>query len=237
MPPSKPDHNSCANCLTRHSTEWRDLDGRSLAYLDRATRTVATGMNLYHQGDNADGIYCIQSGLIGLRRIDENGNSSLLSTSSAGSTAGYKALLSNEPHNSSAEALVPSEICFIEKSEVRTLLAENPILGERFLQRSLADLDEIENSYSRSLTLNLRSRFLHLLMVYYDQSGYLDEDDQPSVGIPISRTDLSQILGIKPESLSRMIKKVQDEGLVKINDRHVTFTNLEEALFEAGITL
>jgi CRP-like cAMP-binding protein len=239
MNSSKQDHNSCANCPTRHLTEWRDLDSPDLASLDRAkrTRTVAPGMNLYHQGDQADGIYCIQSGLIGLRRIDENGNSSLLKTSSAGTTTGYQAFLSKEPHSNSAEALVPSEVCFIESSSVTILLSDNPKLGERFLQHTFEDLKELEDSYSRSLTLNVKSRFLHLMMVYYRQFGFLDGAGHPAVDIPVTRTDLSELLGIQPESLSRVIKKVQGEGLVQINDRRVIINNIENVLFEAGVTV
>ena len=215
------------------------MESHDLESLDRAkrTRTIAPGMNLYHQGDQADGIYCIQSGLIGLRRIDENGNSSLLKTSPAGTTTGYQAFLSKEPYSNSAEALVPSEVCFIDSSAVTKLLSDNPNLGERFLQHTFEDLKELEDSYSRSLTLNVKSRFLHLMMVYYRQFGFLDSAGYPSVDIPVTRTDLSELLGIQPESLSRIIKKVQGEGLVQINDRRVVITNIEDVLSEAGVTV
>ena len=46
---------------------------------------------------------------------------------------------------------------------------------------------------------------------------------------------MAEMLGIQPESLSRMIRKVQGEGLMKIKDRRVTITNMDDVLSEAGI--
>ena len=174
-------HNSCATCPSRHTTEWRDLNKVELASLDHAkkTTTIAPGTNIYRQGDQPEGVFCIQSGLIGLRRLEENGSSALLKTCSGGTTAGYMAFLSKEPYSNSAEALVPSEVCFIESASVSKLLAENPKLGERFLQHSIADLKELEENYSKSLALGVKSRFLHLMMVYYQQSGFLDSGGNP----------------------------------------------------------
>ena len=190
---------------------------------------------MYHQGDQADGIYCVQTGLVGIRRIDESGNSALLKTISAGTTTGYHAFLSREPHSNSAEILVPGTVCFIREAAVSRLLEESPILGERFLAHTFADLKDLEDRYSRSLTLSAQSRFLHLIMVYYRQSGVINADGLPSVNIPVSRTHLSEILGIKPETLSRLIRRVQSDGLVRIKERNVVIPEIDRALLESGV--
>jgi len=230
---------NCETCPTRRFTEWQQLSQDELKSLSAAkrTRTLSAGTSLYNQGDVADGIYCIQSGLVGLRLVDEQGNSTLLKTVSGGATIGYKSLLGKQPHTMSAETLLPSDVCFIEKSFLAGMLARNPSLGERFLEHALTDIRELEANYARSLTMDAKARFIHLVLVYYHQTGFRDESGNPSVDIPIKRSDLAEQLGVQPESMSRLIKKLQTEGLLRVEDRRVTITKFEYAMFVAGITL
>lgn len=230
-------HSSCLNCPSRHSTEWRDLNAQELEAIDGAklTRRSSPGTILFHQGDEAGGIYCIQSGLVGLRHIDEHGNSSLVKTCSTGTTVGYQAFLSKTAYSNSAEILIDSEVCFIHSSAISRLLVENPKLGERFLQHSISDFNELESSYTRNQSMDAKSRFLHILMVFYRQYGFADNDGCPRVDIPVTRGDLAGLLGIQPESMSRTLRKVQDEGLVAVNDRRVTFLRMDDVMNEAGI--
>ena len=231
-------HN-CADCPSRRTTEWRALNADELALVSQAKRTRAhePGEALYHQGDPGVGIYCIQSGLVGLRRTDENGNSSLLRLCAAGTTIGYQSYLSKEPHKNTAEVLTPTTACFIERSLVSNLLSTNPRLGERFLQHLLDDMSAIEDDYARSLTLSVKSRFLHTLMVFYEKLGYRDENGQPIVELPIKRMELADLIGAQPASISRLIRKVQAEGMLKFNDRRVSITDMEAVLREMGAAL
>ncbi|MGD9671438.1 MAG: Crp/Fnr family transcriptional regulator [Hyphomicrobiaceae bacterium] len=151
----------------------------------KRTRVLEPGATLFRQGDEADGVYCTQSGLIGLRRISPTGDSALLRLCTSGVTVGYRALLSKGAHRNSAEALSPSIVCFIERSHVRRLLETNPQLGERFLQQCFCELDETEADYAKIMTMGLKARFLHLLLIFYERLGYHDEDDNHVVELPI----------------------------------------------------
>lgn len=234
MDACKEKHN-CATCPSRQSTEWRDLSENELVFINRVKRTCSfePGAVLYDQGGAGDGIYCIQSGMIGLRRLDSDGNSVLLRLCASGTTVGYRAFLSKEIHRNSAEVLTPSVACFIERSHVSKLLAANPSMGERFLQHAISDLNETEEDYARRLTMNLRSRFLHLIMVFYEQLGYHDDMGHPTLDLPIKKSELADMIGAQPESISRVIRNVQTLGLLKIDERCVRFQDMEAVLREA----
>ena len=180
---------SCADCTTRKTTEWQDLGDDELESLDRCKRMVhcEPGETLFFQGDPGNGIYCIQSGLIGLRRVDVNGNSVLIRLSSAGSTVGYRTFLTKEAHVNSAEALTTSVLCYIPRPRVEQMLKTNPRLGERFLQHFCDDAAETESDYVRSLTMGMKSRFLHLILIFYERFGYQDEDGNSVVELPVKR--------------------------------------------------
>lgn len=229
---------SCSDCPTRQTSEWRALSEEELRLVDQSKRTRAyePGQALYHQGDNCEGIYCIQSGLIGLRRLDENGNSVLVRLCNPGGTIGYRALLSRSDHHNTAEVLTPGVICFIERSLVKRLLAENPLLGERFLQHGVEDLSRTEDDYVKSMTMGARKRFLHALMVLYENYGYQDDSEKYILEIPIPRKDLAAMIGSSPESISRIIRKLEAEGLMHFEDRQVGFWDINSIFEQIGLS-
>ncbi len=236
---SKKTTNSCANCATRGSTEWRVLGDDELESIDKCKRMIhrEPGETLFSQGDPDNGVYCIQSGLIGLRRVDVNGNSVLIRLSSAGSTVGYRTFLTRKAHANSAEALATSVLCYIPRHRVEQLLKVNPRLGERFLQHFCDDAVETENDYVRSLTMGMKSRFLHIILIFYERFGYRDEEGNSIVELPVKRGELAELVGVRPESISRLIDQLQSDEIMRFNDRKVQFSDVDEVLQQAGISV
>jgi len=198
--------------------------------------TCEPGETLYSQGDPGNGVYCIKSGLIGLRRVDINGNSVLIRLSTAGTTVGYRTILTREAHVNSAEVLTPSVLCYIPRPQVEKLLKANPLLGERFLQHFFDDAVETENDYVRSLTMGMKSRFLHIILVFYERFGYRDENGNAIVELPVKRGELAELVGVRPESISRLIDQLQTDEVMRFKDRRVQFSDVDEVLQQAGLT-
>lgn len=226
-------HSSCVTCPRRAITEWRDLDAQHLELVDRHKhdRIMEPGQILFHQGDPCDGIYCIKDGLVGERRIDAEGRSFLIRLSRPGTTVGYQELLSKTVHRNSAEILQPSHICFIGKSVVRQLLETAPSVGERFLQRSLSDSQDMENALVEAKTIGVRARFLHVLMTFYEHTGSQHPEHGHIIQIPVTRRDLAELVGTAPETISRTIRKIQDDGLVDFKGQQAIISDLD-AVFD-----
>ncbi len=226
-------------CSALSTTEWGVLGECGLASVSKGKHMVTyePGESLYSQGDPGNGIYCIQSGLVGSRRIDINGNSVLIRLSTAGSTVGYRTFLTREAHANSAEALTTCVLCYIARPNVEKLLKANPLLGERFLQHFVDDATETENDYVRSMTMGIKSRFLHIMLVFYERHGYLDENGNAIVELPVKRGELADMVGARPESISRLIDKLQTDEVMWFNDRRVQFSDVNEVLQQVGSTV
>ena len=226
--PSSCSPTTCLACTTRAESEWGCLAEPELALIDKAksSRTYAPGEVVYGQGEESDGIYCIRSGLVGIRRLDEHGNSTLLRLINPGETIGYKSFLKKAPHDNSAEILMPSTICLVSRATVRDLLKKNPELGLRFLDHSLRDLAETEDRYMESVTWKARTRLLHILLVLNERFGFETEHGEHHIELPISRQDLAGLIGTAPETMSRTIQRIQTEGLAQFDGRMVRLLDI-----------
>ncbi|HJO73535.1 MAG TPA: Crp/Fnr family transcriptional regulator [Rhodospirillales bacterium] len=224
----------CFSCQARQRTEWCVLNEDDLKRINDAkkSRQCLPGEVLYHQGDACRGIVCIESGMIGIRKIDADGNSVLLGLAYPGDTLGYRALLMAQGHEVSAEVLKKGSVCLIGEGTVRSLLDHNPSLGHRFLWRAVKDLGEAENKFLESVTLTVRARFAHLLLILKDRYATDVEDGAISLELPLSRQDLAAMIGIRPETMSRTIRQFEDDGIAHFSGRTVHVPRIASLLDE-----
>lgn len=225
---------NCLECRLRHRNEWRVLAEEELKLLaqSRKCRQYQAGEPIFSAGEPSHGIYCVTSGTVAIRKVDAEGNAVLVQLGYPGDTLGYRGLLLDENRRSSAEALGPSKVCFIDQRIVRTLLARNPALGLQFLRRVTADLDDAHAKLLQNATFSNRTKFIHLLLVLMNRHGRTTTDGSRVMQLPLSRRDLASMIGARHETLSRIIGRLEEDGIARFSGRtvHVTQPNslLEE---------
>lgn len=223
---------NCFTCQTRGKTEWCVLTDDELELVDQGKicREFLPGETVFHEGDPCGGVHCIESGLVGIRKMTAGGDEILLRLSHPGDTMGYRSFLAGDDHNNSAEALEPTIVCSIVDSTVRKLLNMNPSLGLRFLRHAAKDLEAAEEMALQSATLPVRARFAHLLLVLKERYGEMGKSGELTLDLPLSRQDMAAMIGIRPESMSRTIRSFEDGNIAHFSGRRVLVPNINELL-------
>jgi CRP-like cAMP-binding protein len=126
-----------------------------------------------------------------------------------GETMGYRDFFADQVFTTSAEALEPTRICFIDKRSVRILLDRNPTLGLGFLKRLASDLQNAEDALLMSAALTTRTRMAHLLLALKDRYATAQEDGTLTMKLPLSRQDIADILGSRTETVARIIQALE----------------------------
>jgi CRP/FNR family transcriptional regulator, anaerobic regulatory protein len=189
------------------------------------TRKYATGRTLFSQGQECQELYFVRSGLIGLRRSDEDGNSALLRLNRAGDVLGYRAIAERSVHQNTAEVLTSSEVLIVSRSIFQWLARRNAWLNEHILRFALHGLSQAEAICAELLTARLKERLLSLLAMFDERSSEADEMRGFQIELPIQRKDLADLLGTNPASLSRTIARLQKDGDVRFTGRRVHVLN------------
>ncbi len=228
-----PRSQSCFTCQGREA-EWCVLEEEQLRLLSRGkvSNTYQPGQVVFYQGNPCLGIHCIESGTVGLRKVNAQGHSLLARLFHTGDTLGYLAYFSGRGYTGTAEALTECRVCFIDRAALRSLLDQNPRLGEKFLQRVADNLKEAEDAKLALVALPLRVRLAHLLLTFKDRFGKGTEDGSFAIDLPLTRADLASMLGARPESVSRAIRQLQDGGVARFDGRKVAIDDLDLLLDE-----
>ncbi len=230
---------NCLECRLRQRNEWHVLAGEQVKLLAQARkcRQYQAGEAIFSAGEPSHGIYCVASGTVAIRKIDAEGNAVLVQLGYPGDTLGYRGLLLGENRRSSAEALGPSKVCFIDKQVVKSLLEKNPALGLQFLRRATTDLDDAHAKLVQNATFSNRAKFAHLLLVLMNRHGRTVTDGGQVMTLPLSRRDLASMIGTRHETLSRIIGRLEEDGIARFSGRTVHVAQPHSLLDEIKPTL
>lgn len=236
---TRPEGQSCAVCHVWRRSDWHDLDegGRQTLGRGRHRKDYGSGEIVFAQGADNDGVYCVSGGTVGIRRLDQNGNSVLLGLAYPGDTIGYRSFLTGGEHKTSAEALGPSVLCHVDRATLSGLLAGNPALGLRFLQRSIGELEHAHDMMFRQATLSNRHKLVHLLLVLVNKHGQRHANGSQSIELPVSRRDLASMVGARHETISRIIGRLETDGVAHFSGRQVTIPSMEALTAEIDCLL
>lgn len=192
------------------------------------------GQYIFYEGDKCDGIHFICHGLVGVRKIDAEGGSVLIRLAEEGDPLGYGPLIAEKDHYCTAEALQPTSVCFLRAEYLMELFHHNPALSFEFLRRASRDLGEARERFHQAVSMNLRLRLAHYLLLMKKRYGHITDDGKLLIELPISRRDMAEMIGVRSESLSRTIRQLTDQGILTFSGRRVWINTADQLINELG---
>lgn len=219
--------------------EWEALSPQEIALFNsRAShRTYTAGENIFIQDDACKGLYIIESGLVAVRKMDDEGRSVVIRLGYPGDSLGYRPLIAKENHRASAEVTKETRVCFIDAKTTLELVMNNPQLGMRFLERTVKALGEVEERFFEVAVQSVRIRLVHLLILLRDKCGRLNSDGTLVLNLPLTRQDLASMIGARPESVSRAFLELKKDGLAESSGREIHVARFDRLIEELHSTM
>ena len=188
-------------------------------------KELEQGEVLFHRGDPAERFYYVDTGLIELSLISATGDKKTLEVVNPGRTFGEAVTFMQEvKFPVTAEALQASTLCDIPNRAFLDMLRTNRDACMRLLadlSRHLhARVGEIENLSIQ----NARHRLASYIMDHIIDAR---DGDQATARLELPRHVIASRLSIKPETLSRLLRSLADEGIISIEDRVVFIHSLD----------
>jgi len=235
--PNDPDADVALRCFSEpvlRKELWQGLDQADIDWLNSVAvcRRYESDDVVFHQGDACKGVYIVRDGLTAVRKTSANGESTLLRLENAGDLMGYRPFLASEPHQATAEVIQPGNICFVRTPLLRDLLLKRPAFGVALLKRVSRDLGEAEQRFQNAVTMSLRERLAHWLLLMKGPYGTETADGKTMLELPISRRDMAEMLGVRSESLSRTIHQMSEDGVLRFSGHRAWINDPDELINE-----
>jgi len=228
----------CRFCQVRQRNICRAMrEPHELAALEAArsgTIVVRPHETLFRQGQPVGDVYNVLSGWVALYQTLADGRRQIVALLLPGDVFGI------EPDGlsamtCSAEALTSASICVIPRERAADLRARFPAYGETYLsfvEREYALAIEHITSIGRRSALE---RIAHLLMeIVARVKRHYPLASGESAQLPLTQTEIGDMLGLTGVHVNRMLRTLREEGLVDVQPGSVRIIDADRLAKLAG---
>jgi CRP-like cAMP-binding protein len=205
---------------------FRQLVPRYVAEVASHARTwsVRRGATICERDTNLPGVLAVAYGMVKLSVARANGEERVVRLVNPGETFGEASALFGRPCTVDAGALTDSLLIVIPSAPLLRLLEKDP----GFAHRMVGILAERVQTLIRELESSVRHRGPQRL------ASYLHSLARPGeaagswlVSLPASKTVIASRLGFSKETLSRLLRKFVDQGVIESAHRQIAILDPE----------
>lgn len=181
---------------------------------------------IFRSNDEMDGIYAVKSGAIKSSIANEDGQEQVLEFHLPGDILGFDSF-STGLHTCDAVALEDTLLCKISVDVFDSLCERLPGLRKelrRQVGKEIAHNQRLLLSLGQQQTDERLANFLLQVSSHYQSRGFSNKE----FVLPMSRQDLSNYLGMAVETLSRIISRMTDDSIIKVERRMVIIADMKK---------
>jgi len=197
----------CASALFAGLTETECWEIASCA----SARRFARNELLFMQGQPVRNLVLIQTGSVKLTQLSANGNEVILWMNGEGETVGANIEAPVCHHTCSARAMEQCRALTWEYSRLQSLLADYPQMRKNINQILSGRLRELEERFREVATEKVAKR---LALTLYRLLKHVGKEGHEGIRVSLSREELAQMVGTTLFTISRILSKWSEEGLV-----------------------
>ncbi|MBV7483618.1 Crp/Fnr family transcriptional regulator [Bordetella sp. BOR01] len=206
----------------------------SEAQLDALLQTarllnVDKGEKLFHQGEPAHAFFFVISGTVKVYRLTPDGQEKVFDVIGSRQTFAEAMMLMDTPdYVASAQAIAPSQLYRFSNSTYMELLRNNSKLTFALLGKLCIRLHQRINEIETLSLKNATHRVVRYLLTQLAR-----RPDSNSFELPMAKRLVAGHLSIQPETFSRIIRHLIDEGIITQQGNHICVLNSQRLeLFE-----
>jgi CRP/FNR family transcriptional regulator len=202
------------------------LSKKEIDILDQVIKrkkTLQRGDYLLREGDEFKSILAIKSGTAKLIATDTHGNEHILNILLPGELLGFDGIHKSH-HSCSVIALETLSFCELPVSNWDELADIAPGLMRELLLHAGEKMDEDHNKIilSKRPADERLAYFLLNLSNRYKRRGFSTVE----FTLTLSRQELANHLGLALETVSRLLKKFQETGLIAVKNKHIQIKDM-----------
>ncbi len=169
---------------------------------------------LFLSGDEADGCYRVEDGLLKASVVTPAGGERILAILGPGTLVGELSMIDGAPRSASVTALRQSKLSFVSRAAFETFGRSSPELYRHVMRLLARRLRDTNDALAATSFLSVKGRVARALLSLAEAFGHDVGGGRILVRQKITQSDLALMAGIARENVSRVLKEWAEASLI-----------------------
>jgi CRP-like cAMP-binding protein len=218
----------CVNCPVLKTSLFRSMPRDQIQRLGCVFRPARYRRNqiLFFEGGTAQHLFALHSGLVKMVKSLENGKDRITAVIFPGELFGLEAL-ADAAYPLTAVTLRDCEICAAPRDDFSAFLQMNPETAMGMVRFLVGELTRVRRQVTDMSFKDARMK-VATFMLSLITPDTPTTDEGVALRLPLSRQEISEVLELSPETVSRTLSAFRREQLVTARGRHLMIQNRAE---------
>ncbi len=217
---------ACTDCPVLKGILFRGLTPDQISRLGCVFRPARYRRNqiLYFEGGSAQHVFALHTGLVKVVKSLENGKDRITRVLFPGELLGLEAL-TEQTYPLTAVTLRDCEICAASREEFLEFLHANPDIALGMIRFLVGEVTRVRTQVTDMSFKDARMKVATLLLslVHIEVEGPLQAH---ALTLPFSRQEISEILELSPETVSRTLSSFRREQVLEARGRKLSIQDV-----------
>jgi len=186
--------------------------------------TLESGQGLFQQGDAADHFFWVSEGMVRLYRSSPQGDEKVIELISPGRFFAEAVLFMGGRYPVNAVCQQPSRLIAFDGAGFKAWLGEDANRCFRLLSGMSAKLHKLVNEIDRLTLMKGSDRLMQYLIDHSEPDG----EGNTVVLLEAPKQVIASRIGVKPETLSRLLQKLGSMGFLETRGSRVYLKDLDQ---------
>ncbi|HSD06748.1 Crp/Fnr family transcriptional regulator [Flavobacterium sp.] len=217
----------CEQCIVRELSSLKALNKEELIKISecKTSKIIKKGENIFEEGENVNGIFCVKDGVCKLTKLSPNGKDHIVKLVAKGELLGQRSMISDEPANLSAIALEDMQVCFIPKNEMLGFFEQNNQFSMNVMKTICGDLKSSDEHMVNMAQKSVKERLAETLIYLHETFGTHTDG---SLKIQLSRDELASMIGTATESCIRLLSDFKKLDLIELIGKKIVLKDINK---------
>lgn len=191
--------------------------GRALLASGAERISVDRGVQVFDRGSEPTGLFFVVSGGVKLLSVGPDQRARVVELFQPGQMFGEIGVFTGATYRTWTETITPTTLIHVAREQVLAAVNEDHQLALRLLEAVSARTQRLIDSFSCASTNTAAVRVAAYLLELADRSPAPDN----RLTLPASKGTIASLLNLSQESLSRVLRRMMDAGLLMVMGRRI----------------
>ena len=188
------------------------------------------GKTIFSEGELTESIFGLSQGVVRLYKLLPDGRRQVLAFALPGDFLGMPL---SERHGFSADAIVEVTLCRFSPVELKQFIRSSPNMMTLLIEFATRELDMAQDQLQLLGNGSAEEKVAIFLINWRNRLARLSVVSE-ALPLPMRRQDIADFLGLKLETISRTLSKLEQKNVIRLVPNAVFLTGLEHTSLVTG---